>query len=974
MANAPRLSAPPDPARPKKLGRYELEDRLGGEDGAETFRARVRGLAGFDRIFAVKCLHRPRGSQVSLNDPFIKAARRLASLNDPRVARVLDADVIDGVAVAVTEFVHGLDLDRFRECAQFAGVLATGGEEAAVKWQKIVAYVGAEVAGGLAAMHALTPSLVHGGLSPRNIVASARGNIKILDAGLAQAAQASTQTALSSGKRSLSYAAPPVEGVEPGEKGDVRSLGAILFELATGELPPPGSPSAMVRRALDALWPSMADFIASLLAEEPALRPTAEEAAKILSEYWSDVSDASMVSEMAALVRNFSAFVAEVGGPSNTAPPVVQAPPPAPAEEREPAVLTQAEVLSMVPRTSAKASPAIAAAAGEPRKLVGFDDEPTVVQPSGSYAAALFEAAPSSETDEPLVLDDLNRTSGGAAQGPLFKQPPPPPNATLIAYGGVEAAAGLAAGPVLEPASSEPAEGMAPVGFSPLSPAGMSEPIPELADWGARALAALGDQAGVSVAALPPPPPAASSAVDALPPPVSDPAIEEAFAFGPPPSPEAVPIAPMLEAQAEVVPDPETQESVQGAQQVQEAQEVQEGLAVALVPGPADLASEPGEALLEDDLVDEVDGAHPGDEPAVQVDDDPAAAPASLPSPPLTAEAFQEDVAVDEAAPAEAEAPRLAQAMPAPHEAEARRPVARSAARSSSSQGLSAVDEEVLASSTRGRRIALGVVAGLLAGGLVVGALSLSGVLGQVPFFGPQHVDKEPPRLPRLATSQPVEPAAPKRAMPAPSAPPSKAAASTSALPAGKAAAPMPTPPANKPATPPANLPVLAAPTPTVEGPQPHKPSPSQAGASTVSVSITSKPAGASVWVNGEERGSTPCTVKMPAGNARLTLIRAGHLSTTSTFEASEGKAIAEDLKAIEPPVEGDARFRAECKTPGKFPIVVDGRETGIFCPYSKLRVEPGIHRIGILVPSTGMVHEKEITLSAGVRSIVFGD
>jgi hypothetical protein len=55
-------------------------------------------------------------------------------------------------------------------------------------------------------------------------------------------------------------------------------------------------------------------------------------------------------------------------------------------------------------------------------------------------------------------------------------------------------------------------------------------------------------------------------------------------------------------------------------------------------------------------------------------------------------------------------------------------------------------------------------------------------------------------------------------------------------------------------------------------------------------------------------------------------------------------------------------------------PIVVDGKETGILCPYSKMRLDPGVHRIGVLVPALGKVHDKEITLKAGVRSIAFGD
>jgi len=105
-----------------------------------------------------------------------------------------------------------------------------------------------------------------------------------------------------------------------------------------------------------------------------------------------------------------------------------------------------------------------------------------------------------------------------------------------------------------------------------------------------------------------------------------------------------------------------------------------------------------------------------------------------------------------------------------------------------------------------------------------------------------------------------------------------------------------------------------------------------------------------------------------------VVLVHAGYLSSQSTIEVAAGAKIDETLKPVEPPMTGEARFRAECQTPGKLPIVVDGKETGILCPYSKMRVEPGTHTIGVLVPATGKIHQKEITLSAGVRSVVFGD
>ncbi len=141
-----------------------------------------------------------------------------------------------------------------------------------------------------------------------------------------------------------------------------------------------------------------------------------------------------------------------------------------------------------------------------------------------------------------------------------------------------------------------------------------------------------------------------------------------------------------------------------------------------------------------------------------------------------------------------------------------------------------------------------------------------------------------------------------------------------------------------------------------------------------VSVSVASQPEGAAVWINGKERGRTPLQVKVQAGPARVLIILAGHALAAADITASEGAKVSKQLTAIQPPLEGEARFRAECTTLGKLPIMIDGKETGVLCPFSKLRVDPGVHKIGLFVPSLGTVREKEVTLRPGVRSIVFAD
>ena len=117
-----------------------------------------------------------------------------------------------------------------------------------------------------------------------------------------------------------------------------------------------------------------------------------------------------------------------------------------------------------------------------------------------------------------------------------------------------------------------------------------------------------------------------------------------------------------------------------------------------------------------------------------------------------------------------------------------------------------------------------------------------------------------------------------------------------------------------------------------------------------------------------------PSSVSLKPGSARVVLVRAGYLTHQATLEVREGAAVEATLKLASPPMTGEARFRAECQTTGKLPIVVDGKETGILCPFSKMRVDPGVHTIGLLIPATGQVHQKEVTLRPGVRSVVFAD
>lgn len=1024
MANAPRLSVVRDQARPKKLGRYELEECLGAVGGIETYRARVRGLAGFDRIFAVKCLRRPRTSPITLNDPYVKVAKRTAMVNDARIARVLDADVVDGVAIAVTEFVHGLDLERFRECAQVSGVLATGTDENADKWQKIVAYLGAEAAGGLAALHALTPPILHGGLVPRNIIATARGGLKVLDIGLALAAQLGGEPL---SERTRAYAAPEGQGGEAEPRSDVRALGAILFELATGEMPPPGASSMAAKRALDALWPSMADFLASMLSEDPDLRPSSAEAAKVLATHWADVPDASMVTEMATLVRNFSAFVADTTL-TNTAPPIPHeparqaattpappasvisipspAPPPPPVEEPP----MQVELAPVLEEGAVESSPdavpdeETTGTAGS-GSFFAIHDAPTRVHGTGSYASALFQAVPT----DPDVSRPFETSATDAVVSRVETAHEGSSPSTLKSFPTADLPVPVASGTTgALPARASDMEVTSPIS----NPASLAVPVPELTDWGARALAALGDQAGFAVTPVPlatVPAERTAAPMDEPPPPVSDPAIEEAFAFLPP-------VPTDLPAQRSVAPH--------------------------VAPS---LGANPPSGLLEDELVDEHQDSTP-----IVIEEEAAQAPVELPAeapfvpppfaidelgaqndsfapptePALEAVAFADESTVAPAS--EWIPPRLAHAMSTSDSGTLRRSTARTALKSARSASLEDPGARRLSPRSKRMLLVLGV-------SLAVGCVAAAVI--QLDLFG--HKAPSAGKAAPMATSKPGEASEPKSAAPIATAEPGKIAAPPTASKPSKTSTNTPAEAAGKPASPgkvspvaqvkapgtatpasktpeasvpkPTTVAGVAAPKPTTVAAQPT-PKPTPVAAVTapkptssparepdkktapevvdkasvtasdkvksggVSVPVTTTPDGAMVWVDGEERCKSPCQLKLKSGRSRVLLIRPGYLSYPMDLDVREGAKLEATLKQAVAPMTGEARFRADCQTTGKFPIVVDGIETGVLCPFTKLRVEPGRHTIGLLIPATGKVHEKEVTLSPGVRSVAFGD
>ena len=206
----------------RSFGRYRVVEAIGAGGMGEVYRARDEQL---NRDVAVKCLSSttPDASRGRMR----REAYALSKLNHPNIATVHDFGHEDGVDYVVMELIRGRSLaDRL--------------EDGPIPIAEAVAIAG-QVAAGLEDAHA--HGVVHRDLKPGNVMLTERGQVKVVDFGVAWHAPDlgdQTMTSAQAGPISgtLPYMAPEqIRGDQPDARADVWSLGVLLFELVTGRRP-----------------------------------------------------------------------------------------------------------------------------------------------------------------------------------------------------------------------------------------------------------------------------------------------------------------------------------------------------------------------------------------------------------------------------------------------------------------------------------------------------------------------------------------------------------------------------------------------------------------------------------------------------------------------------------------------------------------------------------------------------------------
>ncbi|MCI0411922.1 protein kinase [bacterium] len=210
----------------RTLGRYQIYEKIGGGGWGDVYRARDERL---DRDVALKVLTARALEDDSSRKRFRKEAMVLSRLNHPNIATILDFDTQEGLDFLVMEYIVGTTLHEMLSTRRLS--------------EKEIVQLSMQIAAALEEAHHM--GVVHRDLKPSNIIVTPKGQVKVLDFGLAKMLQPpddkhvaflTTETNLVIG--TVPYMSPEQLKAEPLDaRSDIYSFGSTLYEMATGQRP-----------------------------------------------------------------------------------------------------------------------------------------------------------------------------------------------------------------------------------------------------------------------------------------------------------------------------------------------------------------------------------------------------------------------------------------------------------------------------------------------------------------------------------------------------------------------------------------------------------------------------------------------------------------------------------------------------------------------------------------------------------------
>ena len=212
----------------KTISHYKILEKLGEGGMGVVYKAQDIKL---DRIVALKFLPKHLLCDSEAKVRFEHEAKAASALNHTNITTIHEIDEFEGECFICMEYVEGKSLKKLSEEKAFS--------------IKEVVDIAIQVCEGLAIAH--ERGIVHRDIKSDNIMLTTRGQVKIMDFGLAKLRGSTKLTKTGSTLGTMPYMSPEqVKGIEVDQRSDVFSFGVVLYEMIAGQLPFKGEHEAAI--------------------------------------------------------------------------------------------------------------------------------------------------------------------------------------------------------------------------------------------------------------------------------------------------------------------------------------------------------------------------------------------------------------------------------------------------------------------------------------------------------------------------------------------------------------------------------------------------------------------------------------------------------------------------------------------------------------------------------------------------------
>ncbi len=217
---------------PRQFGKYVLVRKIAMGGMAEIFKAKTAGAEGFEKDVVIKRILPHFTEDESFVKMFIDEASITSKLQHANIVQIFDFDVCEGSYYIAMELIEGVDLKKVIDVGLKSGKPLSIAQ---------TVWIMMEISKGLHYAHTKEYkgqplNIVHRDISPHNAMVSYAGEVKLMDFGIAKAAQRSTKTMAGTVKGKVAYMSPEQARDKPLDgRSDLFALGIMLWEMLTGK-------------------------------------------------------------------------------------------------------------------------------------------------------------------------------------------------------------------------------------------------------------------------------------------------------------------------------------------------------------------------------------------------------------------------------------------------------------------------------------------------------------------------------------------------------------------------------------------------------------------------------------------------------------------------------------------------------------------------------------------------------------------